>query len=259
MQAAPILLKSNPSAPFESRELIPPESLVLCFGGGDFVGVGRSLLRLMREPGGLESSMRVLDVGCGVGRIAYALAGFLDENGSYDGFDNFPLGVAWCAERYSLVRPSFRFRHAGVFNSVYWPYGAMRASEFVFPYEDNAFDFVVLNSVFTHMLPEDMAHYFNEIARVLRPGGRSFVTFFLMDEAARRAVLSGSATIRFEHRFGVFHADNLASLEDAVAYDEGFVMSLYAAGGARVETLLRGSWRGKAAPHVQDCVFACFP
>ena len=129
----------------------------------------------------------------------------------------------------------------------------------MFPYEDNIFDFVVLNSVFTHMLPEDVAHYFSEIARVLRPGGRSFITYFLMDEAAHQAILSGRAKTRFEHGFGVFHADNPDSLEDAVAYDDGFVMRLYAASEARVETVLRGSWRGGAAPHVQDCVFACFP
>ncbi len=255
----PTLPETKPSTPPEFRELIPPEGLALCFGGGDFVRVGRSLLGLMREPGGLEPSMRVLDVGCGVGRVAYALAGFLDENGSYDGFDNFPLGVAWCEERYPGVRPSFRFHHAEIFNSLYYPQGTVRASEFMFPYGDNTFDFVVLNSVFTHMLPEDVTHYFTEIVRVLRPGGRALMTYFLMDEGAHQAILSGNARIRFEHRFGIFYADDPTSLEDAVAYDEGFVMRLYAANGACVETVLRGSWRGEAAPHVQDCVFACFP
>ena len=48
-----------------------------------------------------------------------------------------------------------------------------KASEYTFPYEDGEFDVVVLTSVFTHMLPDDVAHYLDEIARVLKPGGRA--------------------------------------------------------------------------------------
>ena len=41
-------------------------------------------------------------------------------------------------------------------------------------------DVAFLTSVFTHMLPEDVEHYLDELARVLKPGGRTLITWFLL-------------------------------------------------------------------------------
>jgi ubiquinone/menaquinone biosynthesis C-methylase UbiE len=38
---------------------------------------------------------RVLDVGCGIGRVALHFARFLGEHGRYDGFDAVRVGVDW--------------------------------------------------------------------------------------------------------------------------------------------------------------------
>ena len=43
---------------------------------------------------------RVLDVGCGIGRMARPLAGYLTGDGSYDGFDVNREGIRWCTRRY---------------------------------------------------------------------------------------------------------------------------------------------------------------
>src|SRR2546422_703366 len=45
---------------------------------------------------GLEPAHAVLDVGCGIGRLARPLATSLDERGSYAGFDVNPIGTGWC-------------------------------------------------------------------------------------------------------------------------------------------------------------------
>src|ERR687892_593067 len=87
------------------------------------------------ELGGLQPDERVLDVGCGIGRMARPLAGYLSSEGSYDGFDVNRDGIAWCRRRYRR-HANFRFEVADLFNARYNPRGAQRADEYRFPYDD---------------------------------------------------------------------------------------------------------------------------
>jgi cyclopropane fatty-acyl-phospholipid synthase-like methyltransferase len=41
-------------------------------------------------------------------------------------------------------------------------------------------DLVFAASVFTHVLPANVAHYFREAARILRPDGRCIFSFFFV-------------------------------------------------------------------------------
>jgi cyclopropane fatty-acyl-phospholipid synthase-like methyltransferase len=76
-------------------------------GDSEFVRTGDEFLRLFVELGGLRPDMRVLGVGCGIGRMARLLAGYLGPEGSYDGFGVSAEGIAWCRRRYA-GHPSFR-------------------------------------------------------------------------------------------------------------------------------------------------------
>jgi len=49
---------------------------------------------------GLSPDMRVLDVGCGQGRMARPLIGFFDQ-GDYTGFDIVKPGIEWCQHQYA--------------------------------------------------------------------------------------------------------------------------------------------------------------
>lgn len=236
--------------------LIPPDDLSICFGGGDFAKVGASILSFLRRWADLAPSDQVLDVGCGAGRIAAALTRFLDAEGSYEGFDIFPFGVEWCQENVTPKHPNFCFRTVDVFNRVYNPYAPTRASDFVFPYGNDSFDVVVLNSVFTHMLPADLVNYVVQINRVLKPGGRAFITYFLMDEDSREPARQRRTKPAFPHAFGSFHVEDMESMEDAVAYDIDFIKNVYAANGLVVTRMSQGNWRGIQSPHHQDIVVA---
>jgi hypothetical protein len=70
----------------------PPHRLGGFIGEGDFAEIGRTFKEHFVEVGGLERSDRVLDIGCGTGRMAAPLVGWLD--GSYEGFDVSPVGIA---------------------------------------------------------------------------------------------------------------------------------------------------------------------
>lgn len=48
---------------------------------------GEQFLQYFIELGGLKPSDRVLDVGCGIGRLAIPLTQYLDARGGYAGLD----------------------------------------------------------------------------------------------------------------------------------------------------------------------------
>jgi SAM-dependent methyltransferase len=210
---------------------------------------------------GLRPHERVLDVGCGPGYVARDVAGFLSADGLYDGIDVQRGLIEELRERYARA-PNFRFHHADIENATYNPTGAVSASDYRFPIADASVDVVVLRSVFTHMLPDEVARYVAEIARVLAPGGRAYVTYFLLNEESRPAV--GSAQTGMRHP--LFHVDRgdhvLKSAEapaDAVALDEALVRALYDRHGLEIlEPVHYGSWTftRRTAPRRQDVVVA---
>ena len=230
--------------------LVPPRRLDFT-GHSDFVATGDEFLRHFVELGGLRPSDAVLDVGCGIGRMARPLAGFLDASGSYDGFDVNREGIGWCRRHYAR-RPNFRFRVADLYNRRYNPHGAHSAADYRFPYDDATFDFAIATSVLTHLLESEADHYLAEIKRVLKPGGRALVTFFLLNDESRRLIGEGRTSLAFldpDDHVAVLDAD---LPEEAVAYDEGWVRDRLAVADVRY-----GSWCGREEPaSFQDLVLA---
>jgi SAM-dependent methyltransferase len=226
--------------------LTPPKRLVGAIGGGDFEAVGRDFLQYFVSLAGLQPHERVLDVGCGSGRMAAPLTDYL-SSGSYEGFDITPDTVRWCQTKITPEFPTFRFRTVDVYSAGFNPEGKFRASEFRFPYEDGAFDFVFLTSVFTHMLPADMENYLSEIARVLRPGGRCFITFFLLSDESERLIREGKSTLTFEFERGGYRVNLAENPEMAVAYQEAFIRALFEKHGFTLDPIRYGSWCGRAA------------
>jgi SAM-dependent methyltransferase len=227
-------------------ELYPPDELSAYVGGGDFKGIGGKFLHFFTELAGLEPNERVLDVGCGIGRMAIPLTQFLDKNGGYEGFDIVARSIDWCRDEITSRYPNFRFQLADVFNKVYNPHGRYKASEYVFPYDDESFDFIFLTSVFTHLLPEDMENYFSEVARVLKKNGRCLTTFFLLNRETLKLMKAGKAMFDFKHQSGVCGFVDADTPEAVVGYAEPFVLALYEQHGLKInEPIQYGQWCGR--------------
>lgn len=158
-------------------ELTPPRSMIFV-GDGDFKKTGEEFLRYFIEFGGLKPNARILDVGCGIGRMAVPLTKYLDASGSYEGFDILAHGIDSCTKNITPRYPNFHFQVADVYNKAYNPNGKHKAAEYEFPYQNECFDFTFLTSVFTHMLPQEMENYLAEIVRSLRWGGEILDYFF---------------------------------------------------------------------------------
>lgn len=177
---------------------IPPLRLRFV-GSGDFRAVGDHLLGLTKTRGSIHGDSRVLDIGCGSGRLALPLTRFL-LRGEYQGFDVVASAVRWCQRHISRENPQFQFTHVSLRNSDYSARGAP-ASLFAFPYDDVYFDCVVAFSVFTHLQFDEICNYLRESHRVLKPGGRLVATCFLLNDQSKTAqkAIAGVEQFPYEH------------------------------------------------------------
>jgi SAM-dependent methyltransferase len=232
--------------------LTPPRRLSLYVGHGDFRATGEEFLGLFRRLADLSPEDRVLDIGCGIGRMARVLVPVLRPPGSYDGFDIAQDGIRWCQAHYRDTPAPFRFQHADLRNSVYNPVGREQPETYRFPYEDGSFDLAIATSVFTHLLPEAADRYLAETSRVLAPDGRLFATWFVTDD-------SGALPPPFEPDPATAPAatSDPAAPETAVAYPEQWLRERLDANAFDLSQIHPGSWRpGGAGLTLQDVVIA---
>lgn len=230
-------------------ELVPPRNLIDLVGPGGpdaYRRIGAEFLSHFKSLAHLQPNERILDVGCGCGRIAVALTRYLDAEGSYEGFDIVADLVAWCQQNIAPRFPNFKFHHVLLRNDAYGQKGPS-ASEYGFPYQDSSFDFVFLTSVFTHMFPHDMENYTREISRVLRKGGRTLITFFLLTPESIRCMGGSSSLFSFKyaHPSGCWCTDE-KNPEGALAYPETTVRNLFGRHGLNITEVRYGSWSGRA-------------
>lgn len=221
--------------------MIPPKGMIYV-GSGDFIERGNDILDLLVKYAGLKPDASVLDVGCGIGRLAVPLTTFLSEKGSYDGFDIVKKGIDWCRNRISPRYANFEFLHIDLKNDLYNDKTENEARSFVFPYKDDSFDCIVLTSVFTHMMPDDVDNYLNQIARVMRSGGKCLVTFFLVNDDIMKRMERGETNFTFKHSYGDYLLMDKSVKEANIAYKESFLQELYDKYGLKRETVYYGQW-----------------
>jgi SAM-dependent methyltransferase len=144
--------------------------------GGSYDAVGE-VEKQMLVAYGLKPSDTIVDIGCGSGRLAKALASYL-STGRYLGTDVVPELLNYAFE----VAPE----HTGL----------ELVDDISIPFPDACADFACFFSVFTHLLPEECYCYLLEAKRVVKPGGR--IVFSFLDYARNWTV--------FEQVVGVIQA-----------------------------------------------------
>jgi SAM-dependent methyltransferase len=232
-----------------NRFLPIPPSEKNFVGDGDFIAVGVEFLKWFVRIGELTPQDRVLDIGCGIGRMALPLTQFLDT-GTYDGVDVATEGVEWCTANISPHYENFRFHHLDLAHPLYNPSGALQTDDVQLPFESGAFDFIFMTSVVTHLTAAEVRAYAREIRRLLAPGGRCFVTTFMLNGPAREGLQAGRGVLPFDgaalEREIYAYADNPSA---AVAFDEDFLLSIFLTFGLRrTRPPVYGRWSGRPTP-----------
>jgi len=235
--------------------LIPPRRLNFV-GDSDFRSTGDEFLGHFRSLGGLKASDRVLDIGCGIGRMARVLVPVLQAPpGSYDGFDVSRTGIDWCRAHYPQNPAPFRFAHVDVYHPEYNPTGSGDPERLRFPYDDGSFDLAIATSVFTHLLDGAVAHYLHETVRVLAPEGRLFCTWLVVDPDRPPDPRTGKYQLHTTR--GAALVGDPATPEAVVAYPLPWVREqLKDAGLTLREPYERGTWTGQSGASLQDVLVA---
>lgn len=101
---------------------------------------------------------KILDWGCGPARIVRHLPELIGNGCSYYGTDYNARSIAWNSENL----PEISFHN----NSL----------EAALPYEDNFFDVIYGLSIFTHLSAAMHKDWYNELYRILKPGGILLLT-----------------------------------------------------------------------------------
>lgn len=195
---------------------------------------------------GLQPNHRVLDFGCGIGRLASPLVKYLTEEGSYVGLEVNAKAVEWCAENISAVASNFAFHHIDVFNDWYNPDATARTEDYILPFEEQSFQTSVLSSVFTHLSEEESENYLLQIGRVMEKKGRVWSSWYLINDEAKAAVASQSTQWKFDLSKpgpGYFH--NSQKLGQAASFDQNWVIEAFRRAGMEVEHIYLGFWTGR--------------
>jgi SAM-dependent methyltransferase len=234
-----------------SGKPVPPRHLIRLSGiGGNvraFEEFGRKQLRYCLDLASLKPDNSVLEVGCGMGRLAWALTRYLNSEGSYEGIDVTKVAIGWCQRKIASKHPNFLFHLVDAFNGAYNPGGKISQSVFSFPYGDESFDLVYSYSVFTHMILEDVARYLTEIHRVLKTGQTCVNSFLLLNAESLSLIEKGQSQIDLKHQHGrSLHAAK-GLPESTIGHDEEDIRIAYRKSGLRIAGPIHyGSWPGRS-------------
>lgn len=117
----------------------------------------REITALLKKHADL-SDIKILDWGCGPGRIIRHLPGMVSNNCHLYGTDYNEKSIEWCRKNIRGVNFSIN---------------SLRAE---LPFSDNYFDIIYGLSVLTHLSEQLHHEWYNELLRILKPGGLILLT-----------------------------------------------------------------------------------
>jgi SAM-dependent methyltransferase len=124
----------------------------------------------------INQSSTLLDFGCGQGRLLNGLLYMDFEVRKYIGLDTNKKSIKWCRSRLKSEKFPIKFVYLPSFNARY---NKNADGLKKLPFKKDYFDLIFLNSVFSHMLSEDIIFYLKEFHNCLKEEGSIYLTAFV--------------------------------------------------------------------------------
>jgi SAM-dependent methyltransferase len=188
----------------KNLKLIPEKAAIRELGGkrsyaewGHVIGIFQTLIYQNLSK---SNNNFILDVGCGSGLLAISSEPFIRPKGQYTGIDVNRNFIDISEKNYK--DKWFKFLYLSVFNSVYSP--SINETEASKPWDvsSESQDLVTALSVWTHLNEQHSTFYLEEVSRVLKPGAKAIITFFVLDNNYERSLK------RRRNAKGRFHNSN---------------------------------------------------
>ncbi len=220
-------------------------------GGSDPETVGNASANVMRRLLPLNGNSKVLDFGCGIGRVLAALKKDGPDPKNIVGMDIMPPVIDFCNQHLKPNLTNTTFELVNDKNDHYDHFietNAGKTREALSSQYQDYFTDGCAFSVFTHVTKQDFAGLLKFISSMMVPGGRFLMTCFELNEFSRYMI---------EHQQTIFPLANKAWWEggqilvgDAndplafIAFDRSLVEKLVWDAGLAISKVEYGCWMG---------------
>ncbi|MEB3342773.1 MAG: glycosyltransferase [Okeania sp.] len=215
---------------FKPSLSIPDDKYI---GGGknNFIPRSFKFLGNFIQNVGLQPTAEVLEIGCGIGNIAYGLSYYLKSPGRYAGFDFSEELISWAQQNITTEKPHFKFSRID--------------SDLQLPDDEKSFDFVFINARFTQVGGSEVRNYLEQVYRVLKPGGRLLFNCFLVNQQSEKLIAQGRSSQPLVHRLQEGFAKDKNAIEKGMGFLESLLLEWVNNAGFNMLGKSYGSWCGR--------------
>jgi SAM-dependent methyltransferase len=234
-------------------------------GGLDPELIGDACLSVLELYLDINSTSRLLDFGCGIGRVLLSILKHKLEVGRIAGFDILPQVISFCNDHIARAFPQATFELIEGRNAHYDRYiaaaGAIAPKSHALLQREygSAFTGAYAFSVFTHVEMADFRSLLGLLSGLLQPGGTLFFTAFLLTPLSRQSIQQRTTWFPLAETAAEADGDiligNVADRLSFIAFDQALVERMVSDAGLEITHVERGFWAGaNSTPSMQDVV-----
>ncbi len=194
------------------------------------------LYKLCQYYGKINKNHRVLDFGCGTGRI---LSRFDDT------YKHAPIGFDCCWRFVSKCRDvGLRTEYLSIQHPEFNPYGYVDPTSFLLPFKNNYFDRIIGIALLNHQDMERAERIISESLRIVKKGGIVLFTAFMINPQSITQLRYDQCVFKFKEKTADWWVTDYERPYLNCALDETIIRrTIIQNRGQVVEPIYYGHWR----------------